>query len=676
MSPFFQRMVAGLKLPASKSTTRDQAIATLPLPSFLSLAINAAEPLVKVGDHVLKGQKIAEGRICAHAPSSGTVRAISNTDEGYLLSLDCDGQDTWIDSEPVSSFTDWDFKNASTRELLIRLHDAGIIGMGGAGFPLTEKLLSARNKPIETLIINAAECEPMVTSDEALICEKAYEIIQGIKILQQLSQAANVVIAIEDDKTAAIAAFNAALINHNAIRLQIIETRYPSGSETQLITMLTGKRLNAGQLPADVGVLSHNVATAFATYQAIVLGRPLISRVITVAGSAIGKPCNMEVLIGTLIDTILNACSFNADQCKSLLNGGPLTGSVIHDTSQGVRKTQHAVIAAGVHQLRRQMPETACIRCGHCSDVCPENLLPQQLLAFGKSDNIAALTQHRLTDCIECAACEVVCPSHIPLVDYYSASKALLAELKQEQEKAQWAQARFERQQARKAVLEAEKEAKRLARTQALLDKSAISAAASVSTENIKQSTTAATEPAQVTSTAVADDPVAKALAAARAKRGEPATDNTNSSQPIAKNDPAELLKDRIHTLTTKLATLEGPAKEVVERSIAAMQEQLATMQEQFAALQTETLSQAVEVDDPVAAALARAKAKRASDAQAPVLNKEAETANLDEKALLQKRIDTLQAKLETVEGPAHDVIARSLATMQQQLLDLDKAQS
>lgn len=635
-----------------KAASAAQPINLLPPSPHYHLAVDWAEPLVQVGDQVLKGQKIADGRVAAHAPTSGFIKNIAETATGFSIQLEADGKDAWQTLKALTHY-----QQLPPANVLVQLHEAGIVGMGGAGFPLTEKLFSAQNKTIHTVIINGVECEPYISADEALMHYEADTIVAGVRILQWLCQATRCVIVINENKTAALRAMQQALNNDSDIECITVENRYPAGHEQQLIQAVCGIHIKHNELPTDHGVLCHNVATAFAVAQAVLEGKPLISRVVTVNGGAVNSPQNFHALIGTPIHHLLTAADWQPQKNHQLTDGGPLTGTVILDTEQGIKKTTLGLIANTVDEIGDHK-EQPCIRCGFCVDVCPQALLPQQLLAFSQSHNEAALERHKLHDCIECAACEVVCPSHIPLVDYFSASKNGLMEAAAEQQKARWAEARFVRHQQRKALLEAEKEAKRVARTLLLKTELPLTKNVIAATEN-----TAVVEPL----TPATIDPVEAALARARAKRGEQETVNKKTQETATSNDEAMLLRQRINSLTTKLASVEGPAKAVIEQTLEKMQQQLAALLAQpgnSATAETTVLPTAEEHDDPVAAALARARAKRAPT----VDNKHSAEPVLDEKTLLIKRIQSLQEKLATAQGPARDVIEKTLNAMQQQL--------
>ena len=431
-----------------------------------------AEPVISVGDKVLKGQLIAEAvgpiSVAIHAPTSGTVTAIDDhpvphasgmTDLCVLI--DTDGKDTWCERSICE-----DYSTLSKDELLSRIRNAGIAGMGGAGFPTAIKLHPPRQDKVNTLILNGAECEPYITSDDRLMRERAEEVILGLEIMAYILQPGECLIGVEDNKPEAIAALREAAKN-TQIEVVAIPTKYPSGGEKQLIKILTGHEVPHGRIPADIGVMCQNVATAAAVYRAIRFGEPLISRVTTLTGDCIANKGNLDVLIGTPIDWLLEKSGYLNQKGSRLVMGGPMMGFTLHDTKLPVVKTTNCLLAATNKELTPPQPAQACIRCGMCSEVCPAELLPQQLYWFAKGQEFDKAEHHNLFDCIECGACSYVCPSTIPLVQYYRYAKGELKQIKADQEKSNQARERFEFRQERIEREKAEKEAKRKARAEA-----------------------------------------------------------------------------------------------------------------------------------------------------------------------------------------------------------------
>lgn len=432
----------------------------------------ASRPLVQVGERVLKGQMIAEAggyvSVPLHAPSSGTVSAIEDRPIPHpsglsapCIVIDCDGRDEWVALQGVA-----DFRDCEPTELLELIRAAGIAGMGGAGFPAAVKLAGKPGASIKTLIINGTECEPYITADDILMQERAEQILEGIAILRHILQPQEVLLGVEDNKPAAIAALEAAA-RGSGVEVVSFPTKYPSGGEKQLIEILTGKQVPSGGLPVDIGIVCQNVGTAVAVGDAILGGRPLISRITTVTGEAVATPGNFEVLLGTPMQHLLDLAGFQPERCERLIMGGPMMGFTLASPLVPVVKTSNCLLTPASAELPAPPPAQACIRCGLCAQACPASLLPQQLYWFARGKEVDKLEQHNLFDCIECGACSWVCPSHIPLVQYYRASKADILQQRRDHEKAEQARLRFEARQTRITREEEEREAKRAARKQA-----------------------------------------------------------------------------------------------------------------------------------------------------------------------------------------------------------------
>lgn len=467
----------GIHPPENKAQSTTQPIRFAGIPKRLVLPLQqhigtGAKPLVAVGDQVLKGQLIAEAadRLCApiHAPSSGTIVDIGDYPVPHpsgltdtCIVIETDGQDQWIDRQPLANP-----EQNTPEELLAHIQAHGIVGLGGAGFPTSIKLASAQSKPIETLILNAAECEPYITADDMLMRERAEEVVRGLQIIARLLTPKECLIGIEDNKPEAIQALQAACTG-TPIEVVVIPTKYPSGGEKQLIKILTGQEVPSGGLPADIGVVCQNVGTAVAVYRSVYHGEPLISRITTITGAAVSQPCNLEVLLGTPVEFLLDQCGFQASRSNRLVMGGPMMGFTLPSLELPIVKTSNCIMAVTPQELPPPAPALACIRCGLCAEACPAELLPQQLYWFSRSGELEKAEQFNLMDCIECGACSYVCPSNIPLVQYYRHAKAEVRREREEQEKANRARERFEQRQARQERELAEKEAKRKARAEA-----------------------------------------------------------------------------------------------------------------------------------------------------------------------------------------------------------------
>ncbi|MED5388872.1 MAG: electron transport complex subunit RsxC, partial [Pseudomonadota bacterium] len=380
-----------------------------------------------------------------------------------------------------------DYTEMSPGELVDTIRHAGIAGMGGAGFPTSIKVNLGDHQRVEELIINAVECEPYITADDRLMRERADEIITGIHILQYLLNPRRTLIGIEDNKPEAVSAIKRACKGCD-IEVRVVPTKYPSGGEKQIIQLLTGKEVKSGQLPAQVGVVCQNVGTAYAIKRAVVEGEPLLSRVTTLTGEGVREPGNMEVLLGTPVRDLLQYGGVDPDNLGRLVMGGPMMGFTLHNPAVPVVKTTNCIIAATAEELPEPPPEQPCIRCGSCAEVCPANLLPQQLYWHAKNDDLERAQHHNLMDCIECGACAYVCPSHIPLVQYYRYAKGEVRQQAADQVKADKARQRFEARQARIEAEKAEKEARRQARLEANRKKKTEAASTpSVDTAALKQ---------------------------------------------------------------------------------------------------------------------------------------------------------------------------------------------
>ena len=459
-----------------KTLSNQTPVQCPPLPKRLILPLNQhigapAEPCVSVGQRVLKGQLIAQATgavsVPLHAPTSGTVSFIGAQPYPHVsgmlaaaIVIDSDGLDEWATLETCDHF-----HQLGASELLDKIRRAGVNGLGGAGFPTAVKLTARPQQKIHTLIINGTECEPYITADDLLMREKAVELLSGIDILVQLIKPDEVLIGIEDNKPEAIAAVRQAL-DARPYQVVVFPTKYPSGGEKQLIQILTGREVPSGGLPADIGILCQNVGTAVAIHDAVILGRPLISRITTLTGEALARPMNVECLIGTPVGELLAFAGLDQGKLNRLIMGGPMMGFTLPSLDVPVIKTSNCLLASTASELPAPPPAQPCIRCGDCAQVCPASLLPQQLHFFALGDQTEQLKAHQLFDCIECGACAYVCPSSIPLVQYYRAAKAGIRELEQQQQKAEYSKQRFEFRQERLRLAEEQKEAERLARAE------------------------------------------------------------------------------------------------------------------------------------------------------------------------------------------------------------------
>lgn len=462
----------GIHPPENKAQSTSLPIEQAPLPERLVIQVSQPgyrepELLVMKGDQVRKGQVIARGKqsmgVVYHASSSGTVidiseQAVPNASgiPDLCVTIETDGRDEWIDHQGCKDPTALD-----PQDLLERIADAGINGLGGAGFPTHIKLNHQDNR-IRTLIINACECEPYITADDMLMRERAGEILQGVRLLMQLVSPQRCLIGIEDNKPQAIAAMQDALREaDDSIHVVTVPTKYPSGAEKQLIHLLTGLEIPSGSLPAQQGILCQNVGTAWAIARAIHHGEPLVSRITTCTGAALATPRNLEVLIGTPMNTLMAHCGIDREQCSRFIMGGSLMGVNLDRDDVPVLKISNCIIATTGAELPLPGPAQACIRCGMCAEACPVSLLPQQLYWFARSREHDKAREHNLFDCIECGACAYVCPSNIPLVQYYRAAKGEIRDEMAKHQRAEMSQKRYEFHQERVAREKARQEQRR-----------------------------------------------------------------------------------------------------------------------------------------------------------------------------------------------------------------------
>ncbi|SFV67868.1 Electron transport complex protein RnfC [hydrothermal vent metagenome] len=420
------------------------ALEQAPLPKKVILPLlqrmgNIAKPLVKVGDKVKTAQIIARTddnfSIPVHATISGEVTSINeqkilNT-SSICITIQSDDKDEWLENEGCGQ----DFMTCNNQTLIKHLQNSGIVGLGGAGFPTHIK---ANVQNCNTLIINACECEPDISADDVLIQNYYQEVFNGIKILQKITNAKRTILAIEDNKQTALKILKDNN-HHSNIEIISVPTIYTSGAEKILIKNLLNIEIPNNKFAIDVGVLCQNVSTVKAIYDAIVERKPLISRIITFTGSAIDNPKNYEVRLGTPFADIIKL-SKPKDNFEIKMNG-PMMGLDIDNQNTPICKITSAIF---LNTPKTNKTINPCVRCGKCNEVCPINLLPQQLYWFAKSDDINQAVDYNLMSCFECNCCSFVCPSNIPLVDYYKKAKVLYKNKLEQERKANIARERFE----------------------------------------------------------------------------------------------------------------------------------------------------------------------------------------------------------------------------------------
>jgi electron transport complex protein RnfC len=446
--------------PAERKTLSNQTpIGKLPIPKRLYVTVKQhigveGHMIVEVGQQVLKGQALTKSMnpfaVPIHAPTSGEISAIDKHVSAHpsglpelTVEITSDQQDKWTQLSPLV-----DYQKQPKAQVLTAICDAGISGMGGAGFPAHIK--SSPKKDVDFLIINGVECEPYITSDDRLMREHAWQIRQGIDVLCHLLNPKHVLIGIENNKPEAIEAMQVACRENPNYRICNIPTKYPAGGEKQLIQVLTNREVPAKGLPVDVGVIMHNVGTCFAIADAIFSGKPLIQRVVTVTGEATEKPGNVWALIGTPVAHLLAHCDYKqvVQSQPNIIMGGPMMGFSMTSDLVPVVKTTNCILAPTDNEIAGNN-EQACIRCSACADACPASLLPQQLFWHTKAKELDKAQEYNLFDCIECGACAYVCPSEIPLVHYYRIAKSEIKVEQDEKQKSDKARDRFEKREAR-----------------------------------------------------------------------------------------------------------------------------------------------------------------------------------------------------------------------------------
>lgn len=461
----------GLLLDAHKERSTTAPLRRASSPSEVVLPLNqhagvAAIAIVQPGDEVLLGQPLAQPQsdISAwlHSPVSGRVIAIephpvaSETNATALsIVIANDGADRQHSANvPV------DFESLQPVELCDHIARGGVVGLGGAVFPTATKLLQARTASPLHLILNGAECEPWISCDDILMRERADDVVMGARILRRALNAVKCTIAIENDMPEAQRALEAALAGHHGINLAIVSNAYPAGGERQLITAITGTEIPYDGLPPDVGVICQNVGTAAAVARWIRDGEPLLSRIVTITGSGVRNPANLEVRLGTPLSSVIADCGGYVDDVKMLIMGGSMMGVALAIDDLPIVKGTNCIVAATAADLRPRAEEMPCIRCGNCSEVCPAILLPQQLHWHAVTHDLQALDALGLMDCIECGCCDHVCPSQIPLTHRFRVAKVELLEATTAHDQATAARARYEAREQRLVRLEQEQRAR------------------------------------------------------------------------------------------------------------------------------------------------------------------------------------------------------------------------
>lgn len=390
--------------------------------------INA--PLVSAGDYVLRGQKIGDNDgmcVPVHASVSGKVIAVENRPHpngGEVLSvvIENDFKDASIETSGMTG----EINSENADEVLSKIRDAGIVGMGGAAFPGNIKALGAMGK-VDTLIANACECEPYITADDCLLRKSPDQILSGMEILMAIIHPKRAVIAIEDNKKEGIRAVKAALSNHPGIEVAVLPTKYPQGSEKQLIQSLTGREVPPGSLPASIGCAVFNVATFAAIFRAVRCGYPITQRIVTVSGEAINKPQNFIVRLGTPFHDLIEVAGGLNEKTERVISGGPMMGKAQSDLSVPVIKATNSVLCL-MKDKNGAAENPVCLRCGKCVAVCPMHLQPLYMYRYQKAGDVKMLDKYHLFDCMECGSCAFTCPGKLPLVEIFRQGKKMLKE--------------------------------------------------------------------------------------------------------------------------------------------------------------------------------------------------------------------------------------------------------
>ncbi|MGL6410221.1 electron transport complex subunit RsxC [Aeromonas veronii] len=567
------------KLQSSQSSVVDAGLPPRLIIPLRQHAGPAGDLLVQVGDKVKKGQPLtryAKGRVVpVHASTSGTITEIGNHTVAHpsglgdlCVILTPDGEDEWVERNGKA-----DYWNLERGELLERIQQAGVAGLGGAVFP-THSKLDGRGQLTEILIVNGLECEPYITTDDRLMQQYADEIMDGIRVLKHLLKPKLTLIGVEDNKPEAIEQLTRHATDEDVL-VKTVPTKYPSGGAKQTIELLTGRQVPKGGRAVDIGIMVLNVATVFAIKRAIIDGEPLIERIVTLTGDSFKKPGNAWVRLGTPVRWLLQRFELQPEAEQRVIMGGPMMGFTLPHAMVPVVKATNCLLAPTQAELPAPGPEQPCIRCSACADACPATLLPQELYWYSRAKEYDKAEKLNLMDCIECGACAWVCPSEIPLVQYYKIAKDDIREARAEAEKAERAKQRFEAKQAR---FEREKAAREARHAEA------------------------AAQRRQTMTAAGGEDPVAAALARIKAKQDAPITAIAATAEGLPDNSAV-------------IAAREARKREAEARRAAKLAES-ANSDTAAAAQPAEAVDLA---SDPkkaaIAAALARAKAKKAAQA-------------------------------------------------------------
>jgi len=424
----------GVHAPHRKNDTRNKAIEIMKAPGLVYIPLQqhigaACQPLVKPGDVVKLGQKIGEpgGFVGApvHASVSGIVKDIRqvphpSVGSGLAVVIENDGKD-----EPDDSITPGDISSMDADRIKELILEAGIVGMGGAAFPTHVKLSPPKEKPIDTVILNGAECEPYLTADHRLMLEAAEDVADGLKVIMKVLGVERAYIAIEDNKPDAVRIMTDTVKEVQGVDVTVLKTKYPQGAEKQLIYVVTGRQVPSGGLPMDVGVIVSNVGTSAAIARAIKTGMPLVERVVTVTGSGVAEPKNLMVRIGTSFMDVIQACGGFVEEPAKVISGGPMMGIGQYTLDVPVIKGTSGILVLTREEAK--IPDVEpCIRCAKCVDACPMGLMPLMISAYALKEDYDNSEKFHAMDCIECGCCSYTCPAKRPLVQSIRVAKRMI----------------------------------------------------------------------------------------------------------------------------------------------------------------------------------------------------------------------------------------------------------
>jgi electron transport complex protein RnfC len=424
----------GAHPPENKHPTEASPIETPPLPSHVAIPLHQhigapSKPIVEPGDRVKTGTVIGEPKgfvsSAVHASITGVVIEITPWPHPAMPQLvpcviiEGDGSDDWDNS--MKSYKDWSTLEPGTIQNIVK--DAGIVGLGGAAFPTHVKLSPPPEKPIDTLILNGAECEPFLTADHRIMLERAPDIIEAGKIIRHTLRCQRCIIAIEDNKPDAIKLLSDLCANEDNMEVAPLKTKYPQGAEHQIIMAILKREVPSGGLPLDIGVVVQNVGTACAIYDALVEGCPLVERIVSVGGPKVAKPRNLKVRIGTSFGELIAYCEGKIEEGDKLLNGGPMMGIAQYTEDVPVVKGTSGILLFPAERVDTQPPQS-CIRCARCVDACPMGLVPADMARLIELKFIDRAEQMGVLDCKECGTCSYVCPSKIDHVHLFKYAKS------------------------------------------------------------------------------------------------------------------------------------------------------------------------------------------------------------------------------------------------------------